>query len=240
MVGGLKNGVQRFSTGAVRTTVTLLLLASAALLLPSLTYYLHTPARPHETALSIAVALVLLVIFALSLPASLRRDKTSQAAAPAHAEQPRWPLWLAVGVLTAASVAAALVSDWFVTALTPAIETLHLSQTFAGLVVVAIAGNAIENFVGIQLAYRNQAEYTLSVVLNSPLQVALVLAPALVLLSLLTATTLTLVFAPILIAAIAITVLAIAIIALDGDSNWLEGATLVALYLIIAATVWWG
>ncbi len=115
-----------------------------------------------------------------------------------------------------------------------------MSEAFAGLVVVAIAGNAIENVVGIQLAWRNQADYALSVVVNSPLQIALVLAPALVLLSLFTATTFTLVFAPMLVAAVVVTVLIVSLIVFDGESNWLEGATLIGLYAIIAAAFWWG
>jgi Ca2+:H+ antiporter len=143
-------------------------------------------------------------------------------------------------MLTGASVAAALVSDWFVHALEPAIGKLGISQAFAGLVIVAIAGNAIENVIGIQLAYRNKTDYALSVILNSPLQIALVLAPMLVLLSFLTATTLTLVFAPMLVMAVAITVIAVSLIVFDGESTWLEGATLVALYGIIAAVFWWG
>ncbi len=135
---------------------------------------------------------------------------------------------------------AALVSDWFVTALTPAMETLHISQAFAGLVIVAIAGNAIENVVGIQLARRNQMDYAVSVIINSPLQIALVMAPMLVLLSLLTGTMLTLVFAPLLVAAVLLTVLTVAIAMLDGESNWLEGAVMIALYAIIATLFWWG
>jgi Ca2+/H+ antiporter len=194
------------------------------------------------------VAVVLLVVFALSLPASLKRtpapsdafDDAGAAATPEPHEQQRWPIWLAVGMLALSSVAAALVSDWFVYALEPAIETLGISQAFAGLVVVAIAGNAVENVIGIRLAYLNRADYALSVVINSPLQVALVLAPVLVLLSFLTATTLTLVFAPMLVMAVAITVLAVTFIVFDGESTWLEGATLIALYAIIAAVFWWG
>jgi Ca2+:H+ antiporter len=189
------------------------------------------------------VSIILLLVFALSLPASLKRSagaSTDTANEPAHHEAPRWPLWLAVGMLAAASVAAALVSDWFVSALEPAIDALGISQAFAGLVIVAIAGNAVENVVGIQLAYRNQADYALSVIINSPVQIALVLAPTLVLLSFLTATTLTLVFAPMLVMAVAITVIVVAFIVFDGESNWLEGATLIALYGIIAAVFWWG
>jgi Ca2+:H+ antiporter len=268
LVGGLRHGTQTFHSERARTTCTLLVLATSALVVPSIAAYVHTPAARHETALSVAVALVLLVVFALSLPASLRRHPApggpgaspdgapapaAGAAAPPAGDgvplggaaappigAPRWPLWLAVGLLALASVAAALVSDWFVHALEPAIETLHISPTFAGLVVVAIAGNAIENVVGIQLAARNQADYALSVIVNSPLQVALVLAPALVLLSFLTGTALTLVFAPMLVVAVVLTVLAVSMIVYDGESNWLEGVTLIALYAIIAAVFWWG
>jgi Ca2+:H+ antiporter len=202
----------------------------------------------------VAVAIVLLAVFALSLPDSLRRKAGAEAdsASPVGSavksmaaedearHQGHWPIWLAVLLLAVAGVAAGLVSDWFVDALQPAISALHISQAFAGLVIVAIAGNAVENFVGIQLAARNQADYALSVIVNSPLQIALFLAPALVLLSFLTATTLTLVFAPLLIAAVAVSVLLVALIVNDGESNWLEGVILVALYAIVAALFWWG
>lgn len=242
VVGGVRHGVQRFPTRRLRATCTLLVLAVAALLLPSLAAVLHTPAAGHEHVLSLAVAVVLLVIFVLSLPGSLRKPKPggeehTGSVAPAA---PHWPMWLALALLAASGAAAAYVSDAFVAALQPAITAFHLSEAFAGLVVVAIASNAIENVVGIRLAYLNQIDYALSVVLNSPLQVALVLAPVLVLLSGLTGTTLTLVFLPMLVAAIAVTVVTVIVIVFDGESNWLEGATLIALYLVIAVTFWWG
>jgi Ca2+:H+ antiporter len=244
LAGGLRHGTQRFTKSRARDTCVLLALATAALVLPSMAKETHSPAMGHVKVLSDIVAVVLLVIFALSLPASLRRrpatPEAGGVAAQAQAEPPRWPIWLAVGMLAVAGGASALVSDWFVAALEPTIATLHLSQAFAGLVVVAIAGNAIENVVGIQLALKNNADYALSVIINSPLQVALVLAPALVLLSLATATTLTLVFAPMLVAAVVVTVLIVSLIVFDGESNWLEGVTLVGLYIIIAAVFWWG
>ncbi|WP_432832652.1 calcium/proton exchanger [Dactylosporangium sp. CA-092794] len=239
LAGGLKHGTQRFNSERARTTMVLMVLATAALVLPSLASYVHTPAEPHEKSLSVFVAIILLVVFALSLPASLRRSAAA-AANDVHMEPPRWPVWVAVGLLALASGSAALVSDWFVYALEPAIDAMGISQAFAGLVIVAIAGNAIENVIGIKLAYKNQSDYALSVIINSPLQIALVLAPALVLLSLFTATTLTLVFAPMLIMAVAVTVIAVAFIVFDGESTWLEGATLVALYTIIASVFWWG
>ena len=237
VVGGLKHGTQTFNSERARTTAILMILATGALVLPSLASYVHTPAAAHESTLSIFVAVILLVVFLLSLPASIKR---TASAAPEHHEPPRWPIAMAVGILAGASLAAALVSDWFVSALEPAIDALGISQAFAGLVIVAIAGNAIENVIGIQLAARNQADYALAVIINSPVQIALVLAPALVLLSFLTATTLTLVFAPMLVMAVAITVVVVAFIVFDGESTWLEGATLIALYAIIAAVFWWG
>ncbi len=240
VVGGLKHGTQTFSSHRAKTNLNLLVLATAALVVPSIAAYTHLPAEKHETALAVAVSLVLLTVFALSLPASLRRHSGPDTDSAHPTDAPRWPVWLAVGLLTAASALAALVSDWFVHALEPAIGALHISQAFAGLVVVAIAGNAIENFVGIQLAARNQADYALSVIVNSPLQVALVLAPALVLLSFFTATTLTLVFAPMLVVAVVLAVLTVWMVVFDGESNWLEGVTLIALYAIIAAVFWWG
>jgi Ca2+:H+ antiporter len=144
-------------------------------------------------------------------------------------------------MLAATGLGAAFVSDWFVAALEPAIGALHISQAFAGLVIVAIAGNAVENVVGIQLAARNRADYALSVILQSPVQIALVLAPVLVLAApLVGAASFTLVLPPLLIAVLVMAVIVTVIVVFDGESNAFEGATLIALYGIIAAAFWWG
>jgi Ca2+:H+ antiporter len=137
-------------------------------------------------------------------------------------------------------VGAAFVSDWFVAALTPAIEVLHLSEAFAGLVIVAIASNAVENVVGIQLAARNKADYALSVILQSPIQIALVLAPVLVLIAPLVGASFTLVLSPLLIAVLALAVIVTVVVVFDGESTWLEGVSLVALYGICATAFYWG
>ena len=253
VVGGLRHGTQRFVAGRARTISMLLALSVAAWLIPSLTDALHTPASGHETALSRVTAVLLLVLFALSVPASLRRsddeaaDAADAAAAQAEADSvaeaehvARWPLWFAVVVLSVAGVAAAFVSDWFVAALTPAMDAVGISQAFAGLVVVAIAGNAVENVVGIQLAARNQADYALSVILQSPLQIALVLAPVLVLAAPLVGATFTLVLPPLLVVALVLTVVIAVLVVNDGDSTWLEGSSLLVLYALIATAFWWG
>ena len=176
--GGLKHGTQRLDSERARSIIVLMVLSVAAMVVPSLAFYVHTPAEPHENTLSVLVSVVLLVIFVVTLPASLRRGSTpAEPTAEMHQEAPRWPVWLAVGLLALAAALAAFVSDWFVVALEPAMSALHISEAFAGLVVVAIAGNAIENVVGIQLAAAGRSEYAFSVVVNSPMQIALVLAP---------------------------------------------------------------
>ncbi|HZB94706.1 MAG TPA: calcium/proton exchanger [Herpetosiphonaceae bacterium] len=239
LVGGLRNGTQRFASEPPRLIATLMLLAVAALLVPTLANYIHTPAGAHADALSLACALILLIVFIASIPVSLSSDPTAQAGGESHGVL--WPLWLSAAVLTVAGVGSALVSDWFVEALRPAIAALHISEAFTGLVIVAIAGNAVENVVGIQLAVRNKTDYAISVILNSSLQVALALTPVLVLLSFVIGSThLTLVLPPLLVAALSLATLSSTFIVYDGESIWLEGVALVGLYSIIAASFWWG
>jgi Ca2+:H+ antiporter len=239
VVGGVRHGTQKLDSGRAQFIGVMLLVSVAAMVFPSVAAYVHTPAESHETTLSMIAAVVLLVLFALSLPASIR--KSDQPGVVSEKEPPRWTLPVAIGLLAAAAVAAAFVSDWFVDALQPAMQVLNISETFSGLVIVAIAGNAIENVVGLQLAARNESEMAFAVVINSPLQIALVLAPVLVIASnLLGFTALTLVFSPMLVVAVLLAVILAIVITFDGRSNWLEGAALVGLYCIIAASFWWG
>ncbi|MFL6154643.1 MAG: calcium:proton antiporter, partial [Marmoricola sp.] len=239
LVGGLKHGTQKLGSERARTISVLMLLSVTAMAIPSIAHEVHSPAGEHEVAFSVIVSVILLVLFALSLPFSLRRDPSSTEVV--ETEPPRWPAWLAVTMLAVAGALAGFVSDWFVSALEPAMAKLDISPVFAGLVIVAIAGNAIENVVGVQLAARGQSEYAFSVILNSPIQIALVLAPALVLISqIFGLASLTLVFGPMLVVALMLSVILAAAIAQDGESTWLEGATLIALYGIIATSFWWG
>jgi Ca2+:H+ antiporter len=243
LVGGIKHGRLHFDAEAPRMIASLMMLAVTALIIPTLAAELHTPAAEHEGALSVASAILLLVVFVASLPFSLSSDptRTVRHAKKALAAEDAWPLSLAIVVLVVASLGAALVSEWFVSALEPAIEALHMSQAFAGIVVVAIAGNAVENVAGIRLAAKNRPDYAMSVILNSSLVIALCVVPALVLLSfVLGGAVLTLVLPPLLIAALLLTTLTSAIIVNDGETIWLEGVALIGLYGIIAAAFWWG
>lgn len=239
-LGGIKNGTQRFNSEPPRMIATLMLLAVSALILPTLAKELHTPAEPHINKLDIAVAVILLIVFAASIYFSVRGDP-ALASQQNEMGEPEWSLGLTLGVLAAAGAGAALVSDWFVEALQPAMAALGISEGFAGLVIVAIAGNSIENLIGIQLAWRNQTDYAISVILNSSLQIALGLFPILLLLSfVLGGSILTFVLPPLLIAALALSAIVSAVVVFDGESIWPEGLALIGLYSIIAAAFWWG
>ncbi len=240
VVGGLRHGTQRFSSDAPRMIVNLTLLSVAALMVPTITSMLHTPAAGHEEGLSVACAVILLVVFIGSIPVSLKGGPTTLPKEEI-ASQLLWPMWFTIVILTSAGVGSAFVSDWFVSALTPAISILHISPAFTGLVIVALAGNAVENVVGIQFAARNQSDFAMSVILNSSLQVALGLIPVLVLLSFfIGGVHLTLVLAPLLVVALALSAVLSTVIIYDGESTWLEGLALVGLYGMIAVSFWWG
>ena len=180
------------------------------------------------------------MVFAASVPFSLGGGPGAHAEL-AEAESPAWPLGLALGILAAGGIGAALTSDLFVEALKPTMASLGLSEAFVGLVVVAIAGNAVENVVGIRAAAANKTDLAISLILNSSLQVAIALTPALVLLSLVIGGgALTLVLSPLLLGAVLLATILVAVIVFDGESNWLEGLALLGLYVIIAASVWYG
>jgi Ca2+:H+ antiporter len=243
VVGGAKHGRMRFDSESPRMIASMMLVAVAALAFPTFAAELHTPAETHERELSAACAVLLLIVYVASLRFTLSADpeRTARHAKQPEATSEHWPLWVAFTVLLVASVGAAAVSDWFVSALEPAIATLHISQAFAGIVVVAIAGNAVENVAGIQLMAKNRPDYAMSVILSSSLMIALVVIPALVLLSfVLGGPILTLVLPPLLIAALLLTTLTSAIIVNDGETIWVEGVALIGLYCIIAASFWWG
>ena len=216
------------------------MLAVAALVLPTFAHELHLPAGEHEQALAVVCAIVLLIVYLVSLQAMLTQGERT-IPAEAHRRDGVWPLWTAIAVLAAAGLGAAFVSEWFVAALEPAIEILGISQTFAGLVIVAIAGNAVEHFVGVQLAWRGKAELAVSVVLNSALQVAVALVPILILVSLfIGGAPFTLAIPPLLAIAVGLAVLVVTIVTVDGEADMTDGAALVGLYVIIAALFWWG
>jgi Ca2+:H+ antiporter len=229
------DGVMRFRSRLPNDTMTLLMLAVFVIVILGVATSSNDAAAPHDKAISAIAAICLLVVYVAWLSSYLRADTAPAAPAAGRATV---PLKLSVGLLAAAGVGAALVSDWFIDALGPAIDSLGISRAFAGLVIVAIAGNAVENTTAIILARKGEADLAISVVKNSVSQIAVFLFPALILVSLLFATPLTFVLPPVYIASLALAAIAIWQITGDGEARAHEGAALVSLFVIVAAVAW--
>jgi Ca2+:H+ antiporter len=230
-------GVMRFRTRLPQDTATLLLLTIAIIVLLGLSNQVGDRASRHEMTISVIGAVVLLAVYGIWLVDYLRSDEPAEEA---HQETARstLPFTTAIVVLALSGVAAALVSDWFVEALDPAVNALGISKAFTGLVIVAIAGNAVENVVGVTLAAKGRSDLAVSVVKNSVAQIAAFLFPALVLCSLAFETRLTFVLDPVFIGALVVTALAMWQITGDGQAILFEGAALVAMYVVLATVMW--
>lgn len=225
-----KDRIMRFGPRLPNDTATLLLITSFIILLVGLADSAHDAASHHIKAISIVSAITILCVYFVWLWVYMSTQRTVGV----QPEKARVPLGMSLGVLIAAGVGSAFVSDWFVHALMPSIHTLGISEAFAGLVIVATAGNAVEHAVGVVLAAKGQAELAISVVKNSIGQVAAFLLPLLVLVSLLTSTTLTFAFAPIYIGALIGTAVIVWQITGDGEATPFEGVALVAAFVILA------
>jgi Ca2+:H+ antiporter len=247
-----EDGIMRFSRRLPRDTATLLQVTVFIIVLLGLAVASHDPASHHVKAISAIGAVCLLVVYLAWVVPYLRSDvapgsegrqegreesSAEEKGGPERAQArpgPRLSLGLTLALLIVAGTASAFVSDWFVNGLEPAIGVLHISQAFAGLVIVAIAGNAVENTAGLVLAYKRRSDLAISVVKNSVAQIAAFLFPLLVLVSFLLATTLTFALAPVYIGALALTALALWQVTGDGEAAEFEGWALVALYVILA------
>ena len=230
-----KDGVMRFASRLPNDTATLLLLAVFLIAVLGLSDQVGDKASAHQVEISAVGAVCLLVVYAAWLVGYLRSDVPAEPAESTHAVVPFVP---ALGLLGGAGVAAALVSDWFVAAIDPAVKSIGISKPFTGLVIVAIAGNAVENVVAVQLAIKQKADLAISVVKNSVAQIACFLFPVLVLVSLLFDHRLTFVINPIFLGALALTALAVWQITGDGEALLFEGMALIALYVVLATLVW--
>jgi Ca2+:H+ antiporter len=225
-----RDGVMRFGRRLPNDTATLLLVSSFIIVLIGLAHSANDSASHHVETISIIGAAAILFVYAGWLREYLRSDqRPAGGSAP-----PRVPIATSVVLLAMGGVASAFVSDWFVHALQPTIDTLHITQAFAGLVIVAIAGNAVENVAGIVLAAKGRSELAISVVKNSVAQIAAFLYPLLVLVSLLTATRLTFSLAPVYIGALIGTAVIVWQITGDGEATAFEGGALVAAFVILA------
>jgi Ca2+:H+ antiporter len=258
LTGGLRHKIQTFNATAGRVNATLLTLAVAALLIPAVTELVMT--RHHQNPQravgveSLEVSVLLLVAYALSLLFSLHTHKhfysggaaesqqtSAPQAAPAapqtatapHADHDSWSVGKALGVLVGATVCVAVLAEFMVGSVQAAAEAIGLTELFVGVIVVAIVGNAAEHSTAILVAWNNRMDLSLSIAVGSSIQIALFVAPVLVLLSHAMGVPMDLVFTVPEIVAVALSVLVVDQISGDGESNWLEGVLLVMLYALI-------
>jgi Ca2+:H+ antiporter len=228
------DGVMRFSHRLPRDTATLLQVTVFIIVLLGLSLAARDPASHHVQAISAIGAVCLLIVYLAWVVPYLRSDVVAPGGDGEPRPGPRLSLGVTLVLLFVAGIASAFVSDWFIDALAPAISALGISQAFAGLVIVAIAGNAAENTAGLVLAYERRFDLAISVVKNSVAQIAAFLFPALVLVSFALSTRLTFALAPVYIGALALTALTLSQVTGDGEAAEFEGWALIALYVILA------
>ncbi|MFL5908324.1 MAG: sodium:proton exchanger [Solirubrobacterales bacterium] len=228
------DGCFRFRHRLPQDTATLLLVSLFVIVIVGLSVASSDKASHHVEGISTVGAICLLVVYVAWLWRYLRSDPARDEAG-VEESTPRISMSFAIALLAAAGTGAAFVSDWFIHALDPAVASLGISKAFAGLVIVAIAGNAVENFTGILLAAKGKSDLAISVVKNSVAQIAAFLFPALVLASYLFTTHLTFSLAPVYIGALFLTAIAVWQITGDGEAQLFEGLALIAIYVVLAA-----
>jgi Ca2+:H+ antiporter len=243
LYGGFKHGWQRFDEHEARHHVTLMVLAISGLFLPAM----FATAQPDHWVVeevSLFVAGVLLLTYVGYLVFSLFGGQTGavpdspEAPLPAHAEAEvhpaAWSMRTALIVLAAATGATVFVSELLVRTVEGVTHQLGWSEFFVGIIIVPLIGNAAEHFSAVVFAGKNRVDLTMAIAAGSSTQIALFVAPVLVFLSLLLGNPMDLVFDPMELLVLGLTSLIFAFVAMDGRSNWLEGAQLLALFVIIA------
>jgi Ca2+:H+ antiporter len=236
--GGMKYERQKFNQTAAGMGASLLLLAAVGLIIPAL-FHLTAADRGIviERELSLTISLILFVIYVASLLFTLKTHHHLFAGEAHNAsdlgEQP-WPRRVSISILTVVACLVALMSEMLVGALEPAAQQLGLTQVFVGVILVALVGNAAEHSTAVMVAMKNKMDLAYGIAVGSSLQIALLVAPLLVFASYLFATPLDLIFTPFEVAAVTISVLIVGFVAMDGESNWMEGVMLVGVYLMLA------
>jgi len=241
LLGGLKNGHQTFDRRQASSNSILLVLSVVILLIPSLlSHYIGHVEPPDDKveALSLGVAIVMIVMYALGLLFSYKSTTTPLSHEVPVAELPHgtWPVRVALVILVLSTVGVAFMSEVLVGAVEPVVEVLKISEFFVGIIFIPIIGNVAEHLVAVQVAVKNKMTLSVEIAVASSLQIAMFVAPLLVFISLLMGQRLTLAFNQVELIALIAGVLIAAMVSADGESNWLEGAELLAIYIILGLT----
>ena len=237
--GGLRNGIQRFDPRVAGSNAALLVVAAIGFFVPAVFAFSADAGDTGTiTEESVLVAILLIVGYVLSLVFAFTNSSRTLGGHEPAAEHggPAWSRSVAIVVLLAAAGLLAALSEILVSSIEPFIEEFGLSEIFVGVILIPTIGNLAEHLVAVQLAWKNRMEFSMAVAYGSSLQVALFVGPVLVLLGVLMGQPMNLVFTPLEVAAVGAAVGISALIALDGESNWLEGALLMIVYVILAVS----
>ena len=235
LVGGWRREQQTFNRASAGLHSASLVIAVVALLMPALFHLSPEATFFREEAVSMGVAVILIAIYALSLLFSFKTHRNLFRSTFDHGE-PKWSLRKGLTMLGIATVGVALMSEFLVGALEETVEQIGISKLFVGLIVVPLVGNAAEHSSAIFLAAKDKMDVSIEIAIGSSTQIALFIAPVLVFLSALVGHPMDFIFSGIEIAAVAFSSAILGFIALDGRSNWFEGAQLVGAYLIMAVS----
>jgi len=237
LAGGLKYKNQRFNPKALNVSSSMLLFGVIGLVIPAVFTYTIKPEllTTRYEGLSIVVAVILITIYILSLVFSFYTHKDLYFVEPDEDSKAKWSLRTAIIVLVGATVFIGVESEFFVGAVEPLSETLGLSEFVIGIILVPIIGNAAEHSTAVIMAVKNRMDVAVEIAIGSSLQIILFVTPVLIFLSLLFSP-MSIVFNAFELVAMIFAVLIANKVADDGESNWLEGVQLIAVYVIIAAS----
>jgi Ca2+:H+ antiporter len=235
LVGGVKHGRQTFDRGNASRNAILLVLAVLAMLIPSLfSHSIGPETSPKVEALSIGVAVVMILLYVLGLLDAAKSGGTSITHEPTpKSVLPHWSKTTSIIILALATAGIVWLSEVLVGVVEPVVVSLGVSEFFLGIILIPIIGNAAEHLVAVQFASQNKMTLSVEISVSSSLQIALLVGPLLVFLSLLLGHPLTLVFNTFELLALVAGVIVAVLVSADGESSWLEGAALVGIYLIL-------
>jgi len=235
VVGGVKHGRQVFDKGNANRNAILLVLAVLAMLIPSLfSHSIGPETSPKVEALSLGVAAIMIVLYVLGLLDAAKSGDTPVTQKPAPASVlPKWSVVTSIVILVIGTTGIVWLSKVLVGVVEPVVVGLGVSEFFLGIILIPIIGNAAEHLVAVQFASQNKMALSVEIAVSSSLQIALLVAPILVFLSLVLGHPLTLIFNTFELLALIAGVIIAALVSSDGESSWLEGSALVAIYLIL-------
>jgi len=235
VVGGARRSEQKFSARSAAVHSASLVLAVVALLMPAVVVLTSPRVGKVQTEVFSALVAGVLVITYVATIAFTQVTHTHLFGLEQEDGTAKWSRRRAVGVLLASALVVGVESEFLVGSLQPALHALHLPTLFVGLVLIPVIGNAAEHSSAVLFAMRNRMNITLEIAIGSSSQVALFVAPVVVFASLAVGHPMDFIFSGFEIATVAVATLIVTVVAMDGRSNWLEGAQLLGTYLIIAA-----